>query len=275
MRIPAFALSLILALSWPAIAHEFWIDPLNFQVEPDEPLVADIRVGQNMKGMAFPFVPRSTRRFEVISASGIYAAQSKIGDRPALNELPREEGLAIVVHVTGDNELNYKSLEKFEAFVDHKDLGPALEIHARDGLSSTDFLELYSRYAKSLIGVGSANGLDREFGLETEITALANPYTDDLTDGLPVLLTYQGRPRVDAQIEIFERKPDRSVSVSLVRTNADGIASIPVTKGNAYMLDAVVLRRHHPTIDGGPVWESLWANLTFAVPGDSGVSITE
>jgi len=38
-----------------------------------------------------------------------------------------------------------------------------------------------------------------------------------------------------------------------------------VRPGYAYLADAVVLRPLVPDTDKGPVWESLWASLSFAV----------
>ena len=81
-------------------------------------------------------------------------------------------------------------------------------------------------------------------------------------------LFYQSGQRADEQVEIFERAPSGAVTVSTTRTNADGIATIPVQSGHDYMLDAVVLRE--PTSQRaeqtGAAWETLWANLTFHVP---------
>ncbi len=219
-----------------------------------------------MKGMALSYIPSQTRRFELITPKGAYAAGGQIGDRPALQMTAADDGLHVVVHVTGDNSLTYSDFELFTGFVAHKDLAGTLENHAARDLPETGFSELYSRYAKSLIAVGSGAGADRDLGLLTEITALANPYTDDLGDGFPVRLTYQGAPRADAQIEVFSRPSGGEVNAIFVRTNADGIAQIPVKAGHNYMLDAVVMRALDPDFEDGPVWESLWANLTFLVP---------
>lgn len=139
-----------------------------------------------------------------------------------------------------------------------------LERHEERGLAQSGFQETYTRFAKSLIGVGDAQGADRATGMEFELTALANPYTDDLSGGLPVALSYRGAPRPDTQIELFERGPDGMVAVTRLRTDADGRARIPVRPGHAYQLDAVLLREAPP--DSGAAWESLWANLTFALP---------
>ena len=67
----------------------------------------------------------------------------------------------------------------------------------------------------------------------TEIVAEANPYTDDLTAGLPVRVLYQGTPRADAQGEIFDKSPGGDVEITLTRTDADGRALIPVTPGHS------------------------------------------
>ena len=94
--------------------------------------------------------------------------------------------------------------------------------------------------------------------------ALGNPYTDNMAGGIPVRVLYQGTPRADAQVEVFAKAPDGTVSVTVQPTNALGETLIRVAPGHSYLLDAVVLR---PAPDGADyVWESLWAALTFAVP---------
>jgi hypothetical protein len=85
---------------------------------------------------------------------------------------------------------------------------------------------------------------------------------------MTVELRYQGAPRVDAQVEVFDRAPDDTVTITLHRTDAAGLATVPVLAGHEYLFDAVVLRRAPDPGDdpNAPVWETLWAALTFAVP---------
>ena len=56
--------------------------------------------------------------------------------------------------------------------------------------------------------------------------------------------------------------------VSLLPNDAEGIATFPVIAGREYMVDNVALLPLEPEVNGDPVWHSLWANLTFAVPSD-------
>ena len=264
LRLVAAAL---LALSGGAgSAHEFWIDPLAYQVPPGGTLTADIRVGDKLQGAAFSYIPPNFRRFDVILGDKVLPVPGRAGDRPALNLPAPDEGLAVVVHVTRDYTLTYREREKFEAFIAHKDLGWVLAEHTGRGLPETGFQEQYSRHAKSLIAVGDGRGADTEVGLLTEIVALANPYTDPLDSGFPVRVLYQGAPRADVQVELFDRAPDGTIDITLHRTDADGTAVLPVAAGHSYLVDSVVMRPLEPTTDGGPVWESLWASLTFAVP---------
>lgn len=264
LAIPA----LVLVVPLPAASHEFWIDPPQFQLPVGAAALADLRVGQEFKGGSQPYLPHLTRMFEVYLGEAPQGIAPRIGDRPALNHVIADEGLAIVVHVTEDSALSYDEFEKFASFVTHKDAGWTVDAHKARGLPDTGFREVYSRHAKSLIAIGSGEGNDREIGLETEIVALENPYTGQMDDGIDVALFYQAKPRSDAQIEVFDRAPDDSVTISLVRTDEAGRATVPVRPGHRYMLDAVVLREPAPELAAArdAVWESLWANLTFSVP---------
>lgn len=266
-RILISAISLALSTTM-VLGHEFWIDPEDFTVAPGEQIVAQIRVGQEFKGSGYSYLPQNFRLFEIAQGDARMPVEGRLGDRPALQQAAGDEGLAVVLHETKDYRLNYSDFADFEAFVRHKDALWTLEIHAERGFPREGFGEAYSRYAKSLVAVGDGAGQDKAYGLETEIVALANPYTDDLSDGMPVRVLYRGAPRADEQVEIFEKAADNAVTVSTVRTDAGGVAVIPVKPGHVYMVDSVVLREPEAALAAelDVVWESLWANLTFAVP---------
>lgn len=251
-----------------ARGHEFWISPQNYQIEPGDSIVADLRVGQEFVGPSYAYIETSIERFDLITSDGsITQVDGILGDRPALNMTAPDDGLVIVVHETIDGTLRYSEWQKFLNFVEHKAFDHAVETHAARGWPQTGFSEYYRRFAKSLVAVGDGAGQDRAVGLKTEIVALANPYTDDLSGGLPVQVLLDGQARVNAQVEIFDMAPDESVLVTTVRTDEKGQARVPVARGHRYLLDAVVLHETGAASpQDGPVWKSLWAALTFAVP---------
>lgn len=247
-------------------AHEFWIEPQVFAVDPGAPLVADLLVGEKLDGATYSFVPPNFTRFDILLGSAVLPVEGRAGDKPALNMAVESEGLAVAVHVSRDYKLTYDSWEKFEIFCKHKDFAWVLARHDARGLPRDTVRERYSRHAKSLIALGDGKGADREAGLVTEIVALANPYTDDLSQGLPVRVLYHGKPRANAQVEVFARNAGGAVSVETNRTDADGRAMIDVLPGHFYLVDSVVMRELDVTAPTDPAWESLWASLTFRVP---------
>ncbi|MEO1423141.1 MAG: DUF4198 domain-containing protein [Pseudomonadota bacterium] len=260
--------SVAMVLSTHARAHEFWIEPVAYEVAPGAPLIAHIRVGEEFKGPSSTFLPRSFTAFFVNTPLGRVAVESNLGDTPVLDQRVPADGLATIVYVTGNSTLTYPDLAKFERFLTHKDALWVLDQHAARGLPEEKFREIYSRYAKSLVNLGPDGGQDSPFGLVTEIVAEANPYTDDLSTGFPIQVLYEGAPRSEAQVEVFEKSPGGSVDVTLTRTDSDGRVRIPVKPGHSYLLDAVVLREPPAALAEARdvVWESLWASLTFGVP---------
>mgnify|MGYP003547207250 FL=1 len=262
MRLAPF---FFLLLAQPLTAHELWIMPKDFQPDATVHIEADLVNGQKFEGMRLPFLPGTNKTLAIVRDGKFTSVSNRIGNTPAIDQASLGDGLNVIVYQSVQAKVDYAELAKFESFVKHKDLGDAIARHRARDLPEANFSEVYTRYSKSLVGVGGGAGSDRDFGMETELVALANPYTDDMSGGLPVRLTYQGAPRADAQIELFDRGP-AGVQITTVRTDGSGVARLPVKAGHVYMADAVVLREKEPQGEGGAVWETFWANLTFAVP---------
>lgn len=265
----AVAFSAMLCL--PSAAHEFWIEPERYELAPGETLRAALRTGQRFEGPSAPYLPSDFRRFE-LAAGGEppRPVESRLGDRPALRAEMSGPGLVTILHVTRDYVLEWETWRDFESFLRHKDAAWVLRADAEAGRAPrADVVESYSRHAKSLVAVGDGAGADRARGLLTEIVALENPYTGDLSDGLDIRVLYEGAPRADAQVEIFAKSGDGRVRVATARTDGAGRATIPVAPGVAYLLDAVVFRAPSAALADatGAEWESLWASLTFRTPG--------
>lgn len=263
-----FALNVALLPAIPSAAHEFWIDPLDYTISPGDQLEAHIRVGSNYDGTSLVYLPRNFSRFEVAIGEELIPVDGRMGARPALQMDAPGEGLAVVIYEATDNIVNWDEWERFVGFCEHKDFTEVLDRHLERGLPLTGFSESYTRHVKSLVAIGDGAGEDREFGLQTEFVALANPYTDDLSDGMPVRLLLEGEPRRDVQVELWDRDPDGEISVVKYRTDQDGEALLPVEPGHVYMADSVTMLELDPEMPDDPVWHSLWASLTFEVPAE-------
>jgi hypothetical protein len=265
MRILALFLILI---ALPAAAHEFWIEPVDYQPGADQIITADLVNGQNFSGSRLLFIPDWFHIFALIRADQVVPVKSRTGDRPALQQTNLGDGLHIAIYQSEPDTINYKTFEKFQIFADHKDFKNALQRHRARNLPETNFTESYIRYSKSLIGVGGGAGRDRRVGLATEFVSLENPYTTGPMDEFLVKLFDGHDVRPNTQVELFEKSDEGVVTVTLHRTDANGIARLPVKPGYTYMADAVILREPSAELaaKSSAVWETLWANLTFKIP---------
>ncbi|MEX0309836.1 MAG: DUF4198 domain-containing protein [Tateyamaria sp.] len=266
MRITLLVSSLWCAIfAASATAHEFWIEAEQYQVPSSGQLVARLKNGEEFEGVSLAYFERSIARFDVAVGDTVRPVESRSGDNPALNAPGPVEGLVIVVHETTPSSLTYKEWAKFQKFADHKDFADIEARHAANGFPPPPFKERYTRHAKALIAVGDGLGQDRGLGLKTEFIALTNPYAPDFDGTMRVQVTLDDDVRRNAQVEVFDRAPDETVTVSLYRTDETGIATVPVTPGHTYMFDAVAIAPI--TNNEDTVWDTFWAALTFAVPG--------
>jgi hypothetical protein len=134
-------------------------------------------------------------------------------------------------------------------------------------LPQTGFTESYLRYAKSLLAVGAGAGADRAMGLQMELVAQANPYTDTMAAGMPLLVLRGGQPFAHAQVELFAQGADGSVTASTYLADANGVATVPAQSGTTYLADSVdIYALPNDDALAGPVWHSDWASLTYMVP---------
>lgn len=250
-----------------AQAHEFWLHPEDFTVAPDTQVRVNLRNGLHMVGVDLPYLPENLPRFEVISGDTVTPITSRVGDLPAITIAALDEGLAIFVTETSDLTVRYEKFDSFQRFADHKAMPEVIAQHRARGLPEAGFVETFRRYAKSLMAVGDGAGSDRAIGLRIEIVALANPYTDDMTNGMPLQVLMDGKPRAMARLAMFETAADGTVTETPYTTDANGQVTVPAKPGATYLADSVdifALPNNDPA--AGPVWHSDWASLTYAVP---------
>ena len=249
-----------------AYTHELWLEPTRFHLNTNEMLEVNIKLGEKLQGATLPFLPASFEEFYWIQNGDKKLIKSRLGDRPAFSAPVSEDGLISIIYVSKVSTLRYQTFEKFEKFAQSKDLGPVRQLHVEHGFSENQFSEIYSRFAKAIVSVGSGLGKDRSFGLTTEFILLNNPYENKNENFVELKLLYEGTPRSNAQIEIFERSDDGNVKITTTKTLSNGIAEVPIKPGSEYLFNAVKLRRAEANAPQNAVWETLWASLMVKIP---------
>ena len=259
--------ALVFALSVaPAKAHEFWIEPLDFTVAAGETIEAHNRIGQMLKGDVDPYISSTFVSFTLTDGEETRDVEGNLGDRPALKMQPSREGLHIAAYQSTASTVRYRGLGKFKKFLSQEGMDWVLGAHKSRGLPEEKFREAYTRFAKSLVAVGSGEGRDKTLGLRIELIALDNPYRSE--GPLRVQLLFEGAPRSDIQIAIFRRDTEGEITREVTRTDAKGQATIPRNDAATTLLSAVHMVEPDATLETrkGVVWHSLWASLTYGAP---------
>ncbi|MCO6407614.1 DUF4198 domain-containing protein [Hoeflea alexandrii] len=254
----------ILAAS-PVSAHEFWIEPADFSIEAGATIEADLRVGQDFTGDAFPYIPSRFAAFERHDRLGAADVEGVTGDLPALSLLPRTEGLSIFTYVSAGERIRFRQWDKFQFYLDYEGLDKIAAVHDARGLPRDDIREIYTRCAKTLVAVGDAEAdQDRAIGMRLELVAADTP--SKLVPGAEISFTllWEGGALPDTQVALFYKKGTADEATrTLTRTDGNGRASFTLPASGSYMAASVHMIEAAP--DRNADWQSYWASLTFGV----------
>lgn len=256
-----FVMCLIAART--ATAHEFWIEPQSYYVGEDEPIRADLKVGQNFSGSVFAYLPGRFRSFTITGSNDTEPIDGVIGDIPAISVQSAGTGLQVLAYHSTADRLTFDDMNEFSDYVIYEGNEWAIAKHRELGLPESGFTEAYTRCAKALVKVGDGTGgRDKAVGMPLEIVALQSPYDTETEKEIRVVLLREGEPMAGQQINVFF-KGDPGAPRPHV-TDTEGRVSIDVSLPGRYLLNAVWMR---PAGSGRDVaWESYWASLTFEVP---------
>lgn len=257
-----------LGFSQPATAHEFWLHPLDFQPEIGTTLQVELRNGDSFEGVEIGYFSKRIDRFDWMQNQTHAAVNSQSGVFPVMTMALKQDGLMRLSYEAKLGVLQYGSLSKFLVFGAQKGFDNLENRHLQRNLPLGRFGVAYTRFCKTLIGVGGAIGQDHETGSELEFVAMNNPYTDDLSNGIALRLLYRGQPQPNTQVKTFERGPGGLVTTEIQHSNARGIVLIATKPAHSYLLDAALLRPPNEILGAkhNVVWETLWASITFSTP---------
>lgn len=264
MKLWRIVLTVMVAL-WlaPARAHEMWLEPTQFRIDPGAEIVADMRVGMHMNGYQLPYLDAMIDRIGVVDREATRPLPGTMGDIPAIRVQTRAPDLQVLFYQSTAERLGWAEFKKFEDFVTDHGLDWVLDEHRRRGLPDHGFQEAYTRCAKALVQVGEgASGHDVVIGLPAELVAETNPYSLHAGDKLPLRALWHGGPFANAHVRVFRRNGD-NLSVTDVVAGADGRVEVPLTGPGVYLLNAVQMSQGSEKPQD--VWHSWWASLVFAV----------
>jgi hypothetical protein len=252
-------------MSFPAAAHDLWLEPSTFRPAPGIEVTATLLVGQGLHGESLPRNPMLIDRFVLRGEGPEMPVGGAPGDDPAGSVRVSETGL----HWIGYQSHPYPVVleaGRFEDYLRDEGLERILEERARKGQSAAGGRERFYRCAKSLLDVagekppaGKSRVFGTPFGFTLELVPDENPYALAPGSELPVLLSFRGKPIPNVLVVALNKNaPDKRVSA---RTDAKGRVRLPLARPGLWLVKAVYMDAAPP--HAGVDWESWWASMTF------------
>ena len=241
-----------------SFSHELWLEPIKFNLQPNDKLQAHIKVGQNFNGEKYPYIGAETVKLNLFQNQKAIKLKHRDGDYPAIQAVLSRKGSYVLSYESMPEFLEYENYEKFKSFLEEQGLWDKNKYPP-----SNKITEVYSRYAKSIITVGNAEGSDFQTNLLFEIVLQKSIRNlKDLSE-IPVKLYYQNKPYTNCQITIF-RSLNNNLDIYKIITDEKGEANISIKEGGTFLLSAVHFSNNQ-TGQFNANWKSLWASLTFEI----------
>ncbi len=260
------------------LAHEMWLEPVQFEISKGDKLFAHEKVGQVFKGNEYVYLDSNYATLNYTINDVTHSLSPRLGSLPVIQMIIDEEGLLILSAITSPSKLTYKDQKTFTKFLQAESLQWVSNAHKERGLPETGFTEVYRRFPKSLVKVGKGLGHDKYLGLPLEWVALSNPYQE--SDEIKLQLLWQGKPYAGVKkVNVFNKFQHKTsdgtlenkVTQTKYATDEHGILTLPLKSNSLYLVSAVKMIEPDPNTRHkyNAVWESLWASMTFEVPKNS------
>ena len=257
------AATLLLVTQGAARAHDFWIEPSQFQPAPDTRVGLRLRVGENFRGDPVPLNPPAVKTFVVVTDAGAQPIDGRRGAEPAGVVELQQKGIAVVGYRSLPQHVELAAPD-FERYLTTEGLEAVIRMRAERGDSAAPGREIFSRAAKALLAVGGrrpASGHDRVLGLTLELIPERSPYALHAGDELPLVLRYEGEPLGGARVMALHASGEK---LATIRSDAKGRVRVPLSRSGVWLVKTVHMVPAPAGADAD--WESTWASLTFEVP---------
>jgi uncharacterized GH25 family protein len=240
----------LFATTTAALAHDFWLQPTRWRVDPAAALDVTLLVGHGPYRQRSPIAASRIARFEAIAADGrrfdlrarMHLAAAN-GDATLGFARP---GTYLLALETDNRAESHLPAIRFNDYLKVEGLTPALELRARTGRTDADGAENYSRHAKAIVRVGPADPrgqaiVTRPLGLTLEIVPERSPFATPAGTGFPVRVLYRGRPLAGALVKFTDLAHDAE-PIEMHRSDAHGRAVFAMPRRGSWLINVIWTR---------------------------------
>jgi uncharacterized GH25 family protein len=262
----ALLLLIGLGIARASHAHEFWVQPGEFEIAPGAVLSVALQVGDADMRQPSPIPLHRITRFDAIGPSGeafdVRASFAATAKRDVVLDAP---GTYVLALATDNRAYSRQSAQRFNVYLETEGLTPALEHRARTQQTHVDGFERYSRAAKSIVLVGepsvqSQPHVTKPMGLPLEIVPVVNPYGEPRPTSFPVRVVYDGHTLAGALVKLMNLEQDL-VPVQARRSDTMGLATFSMPQTGSWLVSVVWTKRLDSSSEAD--FETIFASLTF------------
>jgi uncharacterized GH25 family protein len=261
---------LAMAATSPAAAHDFWLQPGGFWLDPNARMPLTLQVGHGHSRQRSPIALHRITRFEAIAPDGTTVdLRGSLQRREASDGNLRFErgGTYMLVLETDDRAQSHLPADRFNAHLEAEGLTPAIEHRALTHRTNAPGAEKYRRLAKAIVQVGHYGGpsepITRALGLPLEILLEQSPYADPRPSSLPVRIIYEGAPLAGARVRLTNLAQDESPAETQL-TDSEGRVGFAMPGPGSWLL-SVVWTKKLPETDEVD-FDTIFSSLSFGVP---------
>jgi uncharacterized GH25 family protein len=260
--------ALAIAFTPLTLAHDFWLEPTQFQYDDASPIAVQFKVGHKDDINHWNLTWDKIVALRSYSSTGV--VDMAAGVIPKSNLLPgmaKSTSLSAGSYVVGFESYHSVSVLKADQFNDYakkEGLKEIVEYRANKGLEGYSGEELYSRKAKAIVQVGETltDNVTKPIGHTLEIVPRSHPLKLGDDSSLTVQVLFKGEPLKDALIDSVPLKNATHEAQSFL-TDDNGKATFTFKETGAVKLNVVwgVPLKSNIKAD----FETYFSSLTFAV----------
>lgn len=255
----------LLFVGAPAVAHDFWIQPVRFQVAPSAAIPVTFQVGHGADRQRWGNGLNRIVLLSDFSSGGRRDIRGDVQARGPVDLVTRTnvKGLHVLAIQTTYAFSELPAI-RFNEFAKEEGLAAVLDARQRAGNTGKVGRERYSRRAKALIQVGRQTAANQRLatqaiGLKLEIVPERNPYALGAARMLPVRILYKGWRLPNALVKLTNLGNDAK-PVAMKRTDGNGRASFQIPATGAWLLNVIW---SEPVRDPKVEFDTTFSSLTF------------
>lgn len=253
-----------------ASAHDLWLVPAKFTVTPGARLEVTLRTGATFPVSENALKPERIERASLVTRRGSspLSAYRTEGKSTVVDVTAPRTGGAMVVEVVVKPMTTKQARDSFDEFIRHEGLDHVAAQLARESTRREEERRVYTKYAKTLLRVGTGKReaalFSRPLGHRLEIVPEADPFSLGAGGELLVRLFFDGKPLPFARVVAGSSVPETATQAAVagVRTDAAGRARLRLdASGGPHYVHALHMIPAQGRQD--VEWETFWATLTF------------